>query len=218
MTHESLFNFFFHFYQRKIFTFAELYLPKLGYAKRSHLMNTMVPGLKGSKMSSSDASSKIDFLDDPKEIKKKLNAAACVEGEVEGNGVLGFVRAVIIPIARIRQEADIAQPGQPKDANSNSNCIPLNPDSAPAGTLFSVDRPEKFGGPLFYSKYEDLEKDFAEKKLHPADLKNGLANAVLALLEPIRKDFENDADFREAESLSYPKEEVVKKVKVKKGE
>ena len=34
--------------QRKIFTYAEAILPKLGYAKRSHLMNPMVPGLKGS--------------------------------------------------------------------------------------------------------------------------------------------------------------------------
>ncbi|KAK2518624.1 hypothetical protein Q9233_012428 [Columba guinea] len=40
--------------QRKIFTFAEKYLPSLGYAKRVHLMNPMVPGLTGSKMSSSE--------------------------------------------------------------------------------------------------------------------------------------------------------------------
>lgn len=44
----------YHIIQRKIFTFAELYLPRLGYAKRAHLMNAMVPGLTGGKMSSSD--------------------------------------------------------------------------------------------------------------------------------------------------------------------
>ena len=32
--------------QRKIFTYAEKYLPALGYAKRAHLMNPMVPGLQ----------------------------------------------------------------------------------------------------------------------------------------------------------------------------
>ncbi|KAI9609332.1 hypothetical protein H4Q26_007282 [Puccinia striiformis f. sp. tritici PST-130] len=57
--------------QRKIFTFAELYLPRLGYAKRIHLMNTMVPGLTGTKMSSSDAKSKIDFLDTPKMLRRR---------------------------------------------------------------------------------------------------------------------------------------------------
>lgn len=30
------------------------YLPSLGYAKRAHLMNPMVPGLTGAKMSSSE--------------------------------------------------------------------------------------------------------------------------------------------------------------------
>lgn len=33
--------------QRKIFTFAEKYMPQLGYKKRIHLMNSMVPGLAG---------------------------------------------------------------------------------------------------------------------------------------------------------------------------
>merc|ERR1711862_576210 len=40
--------------QRKIFAYAEQYLPKLGYEKRAHLMNPMVPGLTGAKMSSSE--------------------------------------------------------------------------------------------------------------------------------------------------------------------
>jgi hypothetical protein len=30
--------------QRKIFTFAKEFLPKLGYAERIHMMNPMVPG------------------------------------------------------------------------------------------------------------------------------------------------------------------------------
>jgi len=36
--------------QRKIFTFAETFLPKIGYKKRLHFMNPMVPGLTGGKM------------------------------------------------------------------------------------------------------------------------------------------------------------------------
>lgn len=34
--------------------FPRQYLPSLGYAKRAHLMNPMVPGLTGAKMSSSE--------------------------------------------------------------------------------------------------------------------------------------------------------------------
>lgn len=47
--------------QRKIFVLAEENLPTLGYKKRAHLMNPMVPGLgEGGKMSASDPNSKID--------------------------------------------------------------------------------------------------------------------------------------------------------------
>ena len=67
----SKINFIFYF-QRKIFTYAEKYLPSLGYAKRAHLMNPMVPGLTGSKMSSSEEDSKIDLLDSAASVKKKL--------------------------------------------------------------------------------------------------------------------------------------------------
>jgi tyrosyl-tRNA synthetase len=84
--------------QRKIFTFAERYLPRLGYKKRFHLMNPMVPGLSGSKMSSSDPKSKIDLLDKAKDVAKKVRSAYCAEGEVEGNGVLSFCKFVIFPL------------------------------------------------------------------------------------------------------------------------
>lgn len=42
--------------QRKLFIAAKEWLPKLGYKERAHLMNPLVPGLQGSKMSSSDPS------------------------------------------------------------------------------------------------------------------------------------------------------------------
>ncbi|KAI4553816.1 hypothetical protein MJT46_015996 [Ovis ammon polii x Ovis aries] len=61
--------------QRKIFTFAEKYLPALGYSKQIHLMNPMVPGLTGSKMSSSEEESKIDLLDRKEDVRKKLKKA-----------------------------------------------------------------------------------------------------------------------------------------------
>uniref|UniRef100_A0A8V5H423 Tyrosine--tRNA ligase n=1 Tax=Melopsittacus undulatus TaxID=13146 RepID=A0A8V5H423_MELUD len=84
--------------QRKIFTFAEKYLPSLGYAKRIHLMNPMVPGLTGSKMSSSEEDSKIDLLDRKEDVKKKLKKAFCEPGNVENNGVLSFIKHVLFPL------------------------------------------------------------------------------------------------------------------------
>ncbi|XP_008285836.1 tyrosine--tRNA ligase, cytoplasmic [Stegastes partitus] len=84
--------------QRKIFTLAEKYLPTLGYAKRVHLMNPMVPGLTGAKMSSSEEESKIDLLDSKEDVKKKLKKAFCEPGNIQNNGVLSFVKYVLFPL------------------------------------------------------------------------------------------------------------------------
>merc|ERR1712098_143052 len=85
--------------QRKIFTYAEKYLASLGYAKRAHLMNPMVPGLTGAKMSSSEEDSKIDLLDSKESVKKKLKKAFCEPGNIADNGVLSFCKYVIFPVA-----------------------------------------------------------------------------------------------------------------------
>jgi len=98
--------------QRKIFTYAEKYLPSLGYAKRVHLMNPMVPGLTGAKMSSSEADSKIDLLDSPGEIKKKLKKAFCEPGNITDNGVLSFCKYVVFPVALKGEQFTINRPEQ----------------------------------------------------------------------------------------------------------
>ncbi|XP_055638014.1 tyrosine--tRNA ligase, cytoplasmic [Toxorhynchites rutilus septentrionalis] len=84
--------------QRKIFTFAEKYLPQLGYAKRIHLMNPMIPGLAGGKMSSSEEDSKIDLLDSAAKVKSKIKKAFCEPGNIEDNGLLKFLKHVVYPM------------------------------------------------------------------------------------------------------------------------
>jgi tyrosyl-tRNA synthetase len=56
-----------------------------------------------------------------------------------------------------------------------------------------IERPEKWGGNLEFSSYDELENAFVEKKLHPMDLKSGVAKYINELIAPIRKHFENDA-------------------------
>jgi tyrosyl-tRNA synthetase len=90
--------------QRKIFTLAEKYLPNLGYKKRIHLMNPMVPGLTGGKMSSSEPDSKIDLLDSPEDVKRKIKKAFCEPGNVQENGVLAFAKHVLFPVLDGRGE------------------------------------------------------------------------------------------------------------------
>lgn len=62
--------------------------------------------------------------------------------------------------------------------------------------VFHIKRPEKYGGPIDYYSYEELEKDYVEGKLHPADLKNAVAEALNDIIKPIREHFEKDPHAR----------------------
>ena len=177
--------------QRKIFVLAEEHLPGIGYKKRGHLMNPMVPGLgQGGKMSASDPNSKIDLVEEPKVVKKKIGAAFCAPGDID-NGLIAFLENVVQPIQELKSDV--------------------------VGTFdFFVDRPEKYGGPIHYKSLDELKADFAEQKLSPVDLKAGVADRINELLAPIREYYEQDADFQDASTKGYVVEAPKKEKKEKK--
>ncbi len=138
--------------QRKIMVYAREYLPKIGYKERIELMNPMIRGLVGEKMSSSVEGTKIDLMDDEETVRKRLNRAECVPGEIN-NGVLALVKYLIFGVKE----------------------------------KFVIKRSEKFGGNLIYGDYLSLERDFAQKKVHPLDLKNAVAEEINFLLKKFRE-------------------------------
>ena len=181
-------------------------------------MNAMVPGLAGGKMSSSDPDSKIDFLDPPDAVRRKIKKAFCEEGNVADNGVLSFVEAVLIPISELRLERAAS-----KAANSDDGPIsaeeqkPFVSEFAPTGTVFSVSRDAKYGGPMHFSTYDALKEAFEKRDIHPKDLKGSVADALISLLAPIRKRFEENKEWQEVIELAYPSpvpEKKKKKVRV----
>lgn len=144
--------------QRKILMFAREFLPKIGYKARIEIMTPMIPGLMGQKMSASDPKSKIDLADDEKTVQDKLKSAYCEPGVIQDNGLLTFLKYVIMVIKKDKKE------------------------------LFVIERPEKFGGNLEFKTYEEVEKAYAAKELHPLDLKNALAKEINKLLKPFREE------------------------------
>jgi tyrosyl-tRNA synthetase len=165
-------------------------------------MNPILPGLTGGKMSSSDPSSKIDFLDPPAALKKKLKAAFCEEGNVENNALLSFVKAVLMPISSLRIET--------QDPVFKS----FAEEGAPAGTVFSIPRREQ--ETLHYVEFGPMEEDFKNKLIHPGDLKAVVTTVLTQLLEPVQKEFESSLEWQEATNLAYPSETPAKVVKPKK--
>ena len=50
----------------------------------------------------------------------------------------------------------------------------------------TIERPEKFGGNVNYNNYQELEQDFSQNKLSPADLKPSVAEYLVKIVTPTR--------------------------------
>ncbi|MDR2865795.1 MAG: tyrosine--tRNA ligase [Methanomassiliicoccaceae archaeon] len=57
------------------------------------------------------------------------------------------------------------------------------------GTV-NIDRPEKFGGPVSFTDYNDIAEAYFSGKLHPMDLKKGVTDGLIRTLGPVREYFE----------------------------
>ena len=56
----------------------------------------------------------------------------------------------------------------------------------------TIERSSKFGGAVSFDDYSQLREDYIQGKLHPGDLKNGVAVYLDRLIAPVRKYFETN--------------------------
>ena len=59
----------------------------------------------------------------------------------------------------------------------------------PRNKFFKISRKKEFGGDLEYKNFQDLEKDYSSKKIHPLDLKNATAAYLEKICGDIRRKF-----------------------------
>lgn len=168
-------------------------------------MNSMLPRLTGGKMSASIPSSKIDCLDTPDVVIKKISNVECDDGEIAKNAILGLLKMVLMPISRIRLEVQ---------GNGEGEVIadrrPFSSEDAPEGTLFTIAiKTDAKDGVVHkhYRSYEVLEQDYKEKKLSLQELKDPVAKAINKLLALIRESYESNEEWRTVEKLAYPEPE-----------
>jgi tyrosyl-tRNA synthetase len=159
-------------------------------------MNPMVSGLGGGKMSSSDAQSKIDFLDSAESVTTKVHMASCEDGVTEGNGLLQITRHIIMPLSALKLDLAFEHP-KPN---------PLISPNAPTGTLLTIKASPNgdTATERHYSSIEELEKDFSERKVTAAELKDAVSEALNKLLDPIREAFNTSQEWQEITELAYP--------------
>jgi tyrosyl-tRNA synthetase len=161
--------------QAGLFAFNEKYLPRLGYRKRAHLMNPMIAGLQGTKMSSSVENSKIEFLDDEETIRRKIDSSVCEDGVLRGNGLLPMIQHIVLPLCRNRAEK--------------------RGKRAPFSVL-TVGEKE-------YADFSDLEMDFVKGEVTSDALKEAAGGWLAGFLAPLRKVYEESREWREIEDLAY---------------
>ena len=142
--------------QRGIYMLSREVLPDHGGDAPICVFAPLLSGLSGGKMSASDAASKVNLTDSPEAVEEKIGGAYCPAGEVEDNGVLEYLNHLVFPILAVDDEP------------------------------FVVSRPEEYGGDLTYDSYDEVEEDFVSGELHPADLKPAVADAISAVIDPVR--------------------------------
>lgn len=113
------------------------------------------------KMSKSLPDSAIFMTDTTEDIKRKITKAYCPEGMVEENPILEYYKYILF---------------ESLERLGLQNIV--------------VERPQKFGGPVILNNYENLERLFAEKQIHPMDIKATAIELLDKLLQPVRRHFE----------------------------
>jgi len=143
--------------QRGIYMLSREILPDHGWTEPVCVFAPLLAGLQGGKQSASDPSSAVYLTDDDETVAAKIDDAYCPMGETEDNGVLEYVEYLLFPILVDRDEP------------------------------FVVERPEKYGGDLVYEDYPDVEADFVDEELHPADLKSAASRYISEVIAPVRE-------------------------------
>ena len=162
--------------QRRAIILAREIGPKLGWKKPVMVSHHMLMSLTGQKEPEGFETTKARDV----EISSKMSKSkpeTCI-----------FVHDTLEDIKRKTNKAFC----EPKNITNNPMLDYSRHIIFRAFKEMTVDRPAKFGGPLTFGGYQELESAFREGKLHPADLKNGVAENLDKLIKPVRDHFEKN--------------------------
>ncbi|WP_222917778.1 tyrosine--tRNA ligase [Natrinema sp. SYSU A 869] len=144
--------------QRKVHMLAREKLPELDYEVRPAIHTPIVANLTDGKgKMSSSQGITISMEDSTEELEEKVNSAFC-------------------PPTR-----------DPEDDLENPVLELFEYHVFPRFDEIVVERPEKYGGDLTYTDYEELAEDLESGELHPADAKGTLAASLDELIAPGRE-------------------------------
>lgn len=159
--------------QRKIHMLAREVFPKMGWKVPVSVHQSLLPGLGGPGGSAAGGA-----------------AAAKMSKSAPGSGI--FIHD---PDAEIRKKVSRAW-CEAGTVEGNALLAIARDIVLRGGAELRIERPEKFGGSVVYASYAELEADYAAKALHPSDLKSGVAEALVAVVGPVRDSLRLDEEVR----------------------
>ena len=158
--------------QRKVHMLVREVFPKLGWKVPIAIHNSLLPGLSEPYCSGLDENSKLDMIFSSKMSKSK--PFTCIFIHDDADEIEKKIQKAWCPegVTDYNPILEIAKQ------------IIFHEFSA-----LEIDRPTKFGGKITFKNFYDLEKAYKERRLHPADLKLGVAKAIDKIVAPIRSHF-----------------------------
>jgi tyrosyl-tRNA synthetase len=151
--------------QRKAHMLARDAAEKLGWKKPLALHTPLLPGLKGGDRMNPEAS---------KMSKSDPDSGVNIHDSDDD----------------IRRKMNKAFcPPEKEEESSNPVLMLCKHVVIPRLGKLNIERPEKFGGPAAFASYEDIADSYFSGKLHPMDLKKGVAEGLIRSLEPVRSFF-----------------------------
>ncbi len=166
--------------QRKVHMLVREVFPKLGWKVPIAIHHSLLPGLSEPSRSGLDENSKLDMVFSSKMSKSK--PFTCI-----------FIHDDVDEIERKLQKAWCPE-----------GITDYNPILEIAKQIIfhefsslEIYRPAKFGGNINFENFYDLEKAYKERKLHPADLKSGVAKAIDGIMAPVRSHFKDKHELLE---------------------
>lgn len=160
--------------QRKVNMLARDVFPKLGHKKPIVISHHMLMGLSEPKKSNSNS---IERKIEIKMSKSKPDTAIFMDDTEED--IKRKINKAYCPLENIEENPILEY------------CKYIIFEKF---DKFIIKRPEKFGGDLEITSYDELVNIYKKKELHPMDLKNSVSGYINDLIKPVREHFNNDAN------------------------
>jgi len=160
--------------QRKAHMLARDAAEKLGWKKPACVHTHLVMGLQGPERAEAQFDENTDINLQISSKMSKSIPRTCIYIHDMPNDIQIKIRAAYCP---------------PKQAKENPILELAKYVIFPERERLEIPRPSKYGGPETFESYGEMEKAYVKGKLHPLDLKNGVAEALVEILSPVREYF-----------------------------